>query len=165
MSEKKSEKKSKIPYIFVAFFLVVASVNIFYIYLSKKTWRGVSEENGYQKGLQFNDVIKSAEKQKALGWKMIINFSPAYNASGSKAYNLQILLNGKASPIKDAQIYVNFKRPVQEGMDFVVNPIFSAKDSAYLAQVIFPVSGQWDAEFTAMKGSDEFREKKRIVVK
>jgi nitrogen fixation protein FixH len=67
-----SQKKSKIPYFFLAFFLVVLSVNISYIYISQSTWRGISTQNSYQKGLQYNQVLQTAKKQKELGWKMKI---------------------------------------------------------------------------------------------
>lgn len=68
-----SQKKSKIPYFFLAFFLVVLLVNISYIYISQTTWRGISTQDSYQKGLQYNQVLQTAKKQKELGWKIKIH--------------------------------------------------------------------------------------------
>jgi nitrogen fixation protein FixH len=158
-AENKAEKKSKIPYIFFAFFAVIFAVNFFYIYLSKKTWRGVATENAYQKGLNYNQTLKQVEKQKELGWNLKINYYPNKKNSGL----LSIRLTDKNSHvIKGAEIFVDLKRPTQEGFDFVKKAEFV--DGSYQTQITFPLSGQWDFEITAKKDGEIFKASKRYVI-
>lgn len=158
MTEQK-EKKSKIPYIFVAFFAVIFAVDAFFIYLSKATWRGLATENSYEKGLHYNQTLAEAKKQEALGWKMTISFTSLSNDSG----NVFITLKDKdLKPITDAKISIEVKRPVQEGFDF--NQDVAFKGGLYEAKMTFPLPGQWDFLVTAQKGEDIFRAAKRYVV-
>ena len=156
---KQREQKSKIPYFFFAFFAVIFAVDSFFIYLSKKTWRGVITEDSYQKGLHYNDTIKAVAKQKKLGWKSKIN----YTASGKNSGVIKIDLEDKNShKIPDAKIYVNFKRPLQEGFDFTKNIEFDGVN--YRAEISFPLAGQWDFEVVATKDSEIFQTVKRYII-
>ncbi len=152
-------KKSKIPYFFFTFFAVIFAVNFFYIYISQKSWRGVVTEDSYRKGLQYNLALESAEKQKNLGWKMEIK----YSNSGKKSGAISIKLKDKnRSQISDAILYINFKRPTQEGFDFTQK--LQNFDGIYKSDLSFPLKGQWDFEVVATKGEDVFQEVKRYVV-
>ena len=152
-------RKSKIPYFFFAFFAVVVSVNIFYIYISQKTWRGVATTDSYQKGLRYNETLKLAKEQEKLGWKMTVKFL----ASAPKSGEVVVVLLGKnLAPISDAKILLQLKRPTQEGMDFTENLQFS--NGAYRAKIIFPLKGQWDFHLTATRNEDVLQEVKRYVI-
>jgi nitrogen fixation protein FixH len=152
-------KRSKVVYIFFAFFAVIFAVNFFYIYLSKKTWSGVATEDSYQKGLNYNGSIKAVERQKELGW--VVNIG--YRSTGEKKAILMINPQDKNYRyIRDAEIYVNFKRPTQEGLDFTQKVEFL--DGVYQAKIEFPLPGQWDAEIVVRRGQDVFQEVKRYVV-
>ncbi len=151
-------KPSKIPYIFVAFFIVIFSVDIFYIYLSNKTWRGVVTENSYQKGLNYNETLKQADQQKKLGWLVEIK----YNKISQNKGNLLIKLQDKKSLLQDVSIHVDFKRPIQEGYDFSQDILF--KNGTYQAEVNFPLLGQWNAEFTITRNGDIYKETKRLII-
>jgi nitrogen fixation protein FixH len=134
-----TDKKSKIPYIFVAFFGVILLVNLGYIYIAKKTWSGVFTADSYQKGLNYNDILKQEEQQKKLGWIVESKFNYSYENKGSISVSLK---DSKFRTIQDAQIIIEFKRPAQEGMDFSRQIIF--KDGVYKTEVEFPLQGQWD---------------------
>jgi nitrogen fixation protein FixH len=158
-SANNGEKKSKIPYIFFAFFAVVLAVNIFYIYLSKKTWHGLISENAYQKGLNYNQSLELAKKQKELGWKISINYNPINPNSGVFMVKL---FDKNGNPINDANILLNIKRPSQSNLDFSQQLNFS--EGFYQAQVEFPLRGQWEIEAVASRGLDIFQEVKRYVI-
>ena len=152
-------KKSKIPYVFFIFFAVIFVVDVFYIYLSKKTWRGLVTEDSYYKGLHYNDLIAKAKKQKELGWQMKISYRNLQNKSGE----ITILLFDKNNKkISNASVSVNFKRPTQDGQDFYHE--LKYVNDAYKAKIDFPLAGQWDFMISANKGSDSFVESKRYVV-
>ncbi|MES2961628.1 MAG: FixH family protein [Pseudomonadota bacterium] len=152
-------KKSKIVYFFFAFFAVVLAVNIFYIYISKKTWRGVVTDDPYHKGLNYNDTLKEVAKQKVLGWSVKVDFRPGVTSQGTLMVTVQ---DKNLRYIEDAKIYATFKRPAQEGSDFVVPVPF--EDGIYKAKINFPVVGQWDGEVAIRKGADTYQDVKRYII-
>lgn len=156
MTEK---KRSKIPYFFFAFFAVVIAVNFAYIYISKKTWRGVTTEDSYQKGLNYNETIKKVRTQEELGWKVGIHYQPTGNRKGTLVVNL---LDKNSQQVMDAEVYVNLKRPTQEGFDFASAVNFV--NGVYKAEIIFPLAGQWEFEVVASKGQDVVQTVKRFVI-
>jgi len=153
------KKRSKIPYIFVAFFAVILVVNIFYIYVAKKTWRGVSTENSYQKGLQYNDTLQKAKDQEELGWKVNVTYTAIAERKGKI---LVQLLDKDAHLITDATISLHCKRPVQAGYDFTLPLNFSGV--FYKTEVEFPFKGQWEVEIFVTKGGDSFQDIRRYIV-
>ena len=157
MTEEK--KRSKIPYIFFAFFGVVIAVNIFYIYVAKKSWRGLATENSYQKGLNYNGILKVFEKQKDLGWDVKAKYIRSDKKSGSIHVDI---FNKEKKLITDATVTVIFRRPVQDGFDFIQELKFS--DGTYQAKITFPMSGQWDVDISIVKDTDNFHEVKRYVI-
>ena len=155
-----TEKKSKIPYFFAALFLVVLAVNIFYVYISKQSWRGVATENSYQKGLKYNEALKLAKEQEKLGWKIEIKYKNLGNLLG----NSEIKLFDKNSKvITNAKIYIKLRNPVQDGLDFSQDLIF--ENGAYKSKIQFPAKGQWDFEIIAIKNKDSFQKVKRYIVR
>lgn len=160
IKENLKPKKSKIPYFFFAFFAVIFLVNIGYIYISKKTWHGISIKDSYMKGLNYNETIKAAKEQEKLGWKLDIN----YNSLGQKQARIVLALRDKKSRlVKGAEMFVNFKNPQHEALDFSY-PVKN-EGGLYVVEVPFPAVGQWDMEVFISKGDDEFREVKRYVVR
>ncbi|MES2676800.1 MAG: FixH family protein [Pseudomonadota bacterium] len=151
-----------IAWIFAAFFSTFIIVDIFYITLAEKTWRGLATEDGYQKGLKYNDTIEAVKTQKQLGWKLQIN----YQFEKTKTGILQVKLSTKNhQEIIDAQITANIKRPVQEGKDFSVDLKFDTKTQSYNSKVEFPMIGQWDVEIVARKNGNVYQDIKRLVVR
>ena len=84
--QNNENKKSAgfIPYIFFIFFGIIFAVDAFYIYIANKSWRGLSTENSYQKGLKYNETIEYVNKQKKTG----LLFKTSLNNQGN---NIAIL--------------------------------------------------------------------------
>lgn len=157
--ENPTPKRSKIPYFFFVFFGVVIAVNVAYIYISKKTWRGVVTDEAYQKGINYNDTIEQVKKQNNLGWQVIIKYNRISDTSGLFIISA---VDKNVRPITDAEVYINFKRPTQAGFDFVQGALPSG--GTYNANVTFPMQGQWDAEVVILRGADTYQEVKRYVI-
>lgn len=157
--KKNQSKKSKIPYFFFAFFFVVIAVNIGYIYVAKKTWRGVTTDESYQKGLSYNQILEQEKKQQELGWRID---SKASNIGEKKLRIYFDIKDGQSRPIRNAKIIITFRNPVQEGTDFSVT--IEERDQVYQAEVSFPSSGQWDAISLISSGKDEVYSTKRYIV-
>ena len=157
-SVQNDRKVSKVIYFFIGFFAIFITVNIFYIYLSKTTWRGLVTEGYYRKGVHYNEVLKQAELQKKLGWKVEIRS----RRRGDKRISIMVSAADKNNrQLKDADIYITFKRPTQEGYDFSEKILFV--DGVYQKKVTFPMKGQWDLHISVVKGKDTYQEVKRFV--
>ena len=159
MTEEKRPTPSKIPYIFVAFFAVIFLVNAAFIYFSNKTWRGIVTEDSYQKGLHYNDTLKQVETQKNLGWKTAIKYKNLGAAKGAISVEA---LDKNSAIIKGAKVYINCKRPTQEGFDFAQELKFDG--TSHKAEITFPLKGQWDVEVVVTKDENVFQEVKRYVI-
>ena len=154
-----NQKRSKIPYFFFAFFAVIFVVNISYIYISQKTWRGLATQDSYKKGLNYNEVLKLADEQQKLGWSVVIKYEPF---SRQKGKILVSVLDKNSAPISDAKVQLNFKRPAQEGFDFSQETKFSG--GFYSSEISFPLKGQWSVEAVVSRSDDIFQEVKRYVI-
>lgn len=156
----KPNKKSKIPYFFVIFFAVFISVDLFYIYLSKTTWRGVFSEDSYAKGIDYNQIIALRKKQQDLGWNVNISYQNTLAMQG----RIKVEVLDKAGKyLSEAQVIVKLKRPLQEGMDFEKKLNFISP-SLYQADLIFPVKGQWQFEIIIKSNEELLQKVKKYVV-
>jgi len=60
---RQSIKKNLFIYFFGVFFAITLLVNIFFIYISQKTWQGVFVEDSYKRGLNYDKVIEGTYEQ------------------------------------------------------------------------------------------------------
>jgi nitrogen fixation protein FixH len=160
----KSFGGSKFPYIIIIFFAIVVAINIIYIIVASDSWRGLAIKNSYKKGLNYNQTIAQAEKQKELGWK--INYQYKSSAKNPKKGKfIFYITDEKNNIIKDIDIIIKFSRPVQEGYDFMTKSSF--KNNSYFIDVEFPMLGNWNANILAyIKNSDkEYRIKRKFTIK
>jgi len=158
--EKDVNKNSGwIPYIFFGFFIFVILVNIIYIIVAVKSWRGIYTDNSYQKGLNYNETIAIVKKQKNSGKKLQIKYT---RQSSNQAIINVCFIDKNSILIKDAKIIVKFKRPIQEGFDFSQD--FIPENGCYSSKVNFPLKGVWDLEVAAIEKDTAFQEVKRYIV-
>lgn len=160
--DQNKQSAKKVLWFFVIFFSTFITVDIAYITVAEKTWRGLATEDGYQKGLKYNQTIEAAKKQEKLGWKMQIK----YHVLSSKNGTLEVILTDKnGNQIKDAKVVANITRSVQEGFDFSTTLLFNNKTSSYQSTINFPLIGQWAIDVAAQKGDDIYRDGKRMVIR
>ena len=69
--------RSKIPWVFVGFFLAVFAANGAMIAVALSTWTGLETDTAYEDGLAYNDRLSEREAQKALGWQVALALEPA----------------------------------------------------------------------------------------
>ena len=67
LTEAEESKKygKRVLIILISFFAVFASVDAFFIYKALKTQPGVVTENAYERGLNYNDLLKEAREREA----------------------------------------------------------------------------------------------------
>jgi len=161
-SDQKSVSVKRIAWIFAIFFSTFIIVDIAYIITAEKTWRGLATEDGYRKGLQYNQAIEAVKEQRELGWKMEIKYRVVETKNGVLAIKL---LDKNNQKITDANLIANIKRPVQEGKDFSADLKFNPSTQSYNSAVEFPMIGQWDIEIIARRNEEVYQDVKRLVIR
>lgn len=145
---------------FVAGFLIVIAANGIMAYFAVSTFTGVTTAEPYTRGLRYNRELAAAETQAALGWKV----DAAFRAEGDRRGELIVTATDRAGAPVAAEAEVQFVRPVERGMDFVV--AMRARERGRLAAAIeFPRAGQWEARVLLRRGEDSHRRIVRVQVK
>lgn len=122
------------------FFAVVFAANAVFLWLATDTWTGLAANNSYRKGVDFNRTLERAAAQRALSWMVETDFESRGEATGVLTLTVT---EADGAPIAGRTVTAAFRRPVVEGMDFVV-PLETTDGGRYRAEVQFPASGQWD---------------------
>lgn len=156
-----TNKKSKIPYFFFIFFAIFITVDIAFIYISKKTWRGTVTEDSYEKGRKYNRTILANKKQKELNWSGDISQKFIENQKSLLIFSLK---DDAGQFIKNANIKLKLVRPTQTGFDFEDKLFFNKFNNKYQKEVNFPLKGLWKIEVQAFVGDKIFQYVQRIVI-
>ncbi len=157
---KTATSGSKIPWIFVGFFLAVFAANGAMIAFAVSTWTGLETDSAYEDGLAYNDRIAEREAQEALGWRVALALE---SAAGGEA-ELKVRLRGAGGEaLYVDEVLASFKRPTQDGHDFQV--ILEDRGAGlYGRQVTLPLPGQWDVELTVTKDDDRHSSRRRVML-
>lgn len=150
MSTETNYSGKRIAFYFVAFFVVLTVVYTLMATLAIRSQTGLVTDHPYEKGLAYNEVVKDADEQAALGWQGEIT----YNGK-----QLIFTLKDKAGrPLKLEKASAQITRPTQAGLDFSVE----LKDGA--AEVTFPEKGLWEVRVFAKSKGKDYQQARRIVV-
>lgn len=122
------------------FFAVVFAANAVFLWLATDTWTGLAAENSYRKGVDYNQTLERAASQRALGWTVQTNFASNGDATGVLTL---VVSEAGGAPVEGRVVVADFRRPVVEGMDFLM-PLQATGGGQYRTAVEFPAPGQWD---------------------
>ncbi len=123
---------------FVGFFLIVFMANGIMTYFALKTWTGLTTNNPYVKGLNYNDEIENAKMQSESGWAVTVANKP--NKTKDR---IEVALKRPIESLPPALVTAHFIRAVQEGYDQEII-LTQTGNGTYAAPVNLPLSGQWD---------------------
>lgn len=137
-----------IPWMIVAFFLVVAAVDAVFVTLAVRTHTGVVTEQAYEKGLDYNKAIEASAAQSAMGWTGEIAF---------KADTLSFDLKDKdGNGIEGAVVEASIRRPVTKGYDRDI-ALADKGLGLYQAPLSLPLKGQWEVRVYASANGQDFQ--------
>lgn len=144
----------------VAFFGIVASVNIVMIRLALKTHSGEVTAHPYEKGLAYNAAIREAREQEARGWKVDGTVS---RATDGKALIEVSARDAAGAPLTGLKLHGLLAAPADTKRDHAVELVEAAPGvyrGATPAQ-----KGQWDLDLTAARdGKTLFQSRNRITL-
>jgi nitrogen fixation protein FixH len=148
-----------IPYYFIAFFLVIISIDGFLMYLSLSTWRGVVAEDSYQEGVNYNQIIEHSNNQEKLGWNSELNFTQNKPSQGVIDF---IILDMNNNPINAKKAKLKMMNIFQEGHDFEQEILLDNGKSAI--NIDFPLKGKWLIRIHLEHEGNQYQTSKRILV-
>lgn len=123
-----------IPWMFVAFFVVIAAVNAVFVTFALKTHSGTVTDSAYERGLAYNATLEAAKKQEELGWSAKLSYENTV---------LKLVLTDRSgNPVVKGKATAEITRPVTSGFDQTLD-LSEAEGGAYTANVTLPLSGQW----------------------
>ena len=94
----------------VATFALIFAVNGVFAYFAISTWPGYAQNDAYERGLRYNEVLDEARRQKALGWTS----SVAMQADGRFRVRLTDPNN---VAVKVSSLSISFSRPLGDAKD------------------------------------------------
>jgi nitrogen fixation protein FixH len=124
----------------LAFFIIFASADAYFIYKAVSTNTGLITENAYEKGLNYNKTLEKLEKQNQSGIK-----SKAFYKDGFLTYHLHDINN---KPITNAIVKAEIIRPIKVGYDFN-RSLQHIQNGLYKSKIDFPLKGLWTIKIGA----------------
>ncbi len=124
----------------LAFFGVIIAVNGTFVYLALNSWTGLSTENAYQRGVDYNDVLDAAARQRALGWRGALSFAPAGEGRGRLSL---VVTDRQGLPVGNLSVSVEIRRPTNADFDRSLD-LAPGLGGTYEADLVLPLPGQWD---------------------
>jgi nitrogen fixation protein FixH len=138
----------------VAFFLVIFAVNGVFVYVSLNSHPGVSSEDAYRKGLDYNRTLEQADRQNARGWKTTVTFQDGFVVVS--------LTDRTGAPLTGLAVRGEARRPVHDRADTALALSESAPGQYRAATRLAP--GRWELMLTAAtEGLPVYRIERSLV--
>lgn len=136
-------------FIFLSFFGIVITANTIMMIVAAHTYDGVQEEGAYRKGRDYNDRLKAARTQKALGWQ--VDFS--HEAQGDRLTRLVSagFRDANGRPLDHLSVEAEFFSPVEQDHDRR-SALISLGNGQYQAVIRLPRAGRWEFRIRAYEG-------------
>lgn len=144
----------------LGFFAVVASVNAVFIFYALRTHPGLSDDNAYQVGIAYNDVLADAEAQRQLGWHVALSLGEP------PAHDMTLLIRGRdGAPIVAQSVTAQLRRPGLEAADREI-VLIAAGPGLWRASTADLAPGNWDVHVDiARADAPPYRAEWRVMIK
>jgi len=145
----------------VAFFGIVAGVNIVMIRFALKTHSGEVTAHPYEKGLAYNAAIREAREQEARGWKVD---GQVTRAADGKAQIEVSARDAAGAPLSGLKVHALLAAPADVKRDRPLE-LVEAAPGVYRGDAAAQ-GGAWDLELTAARdGKTLFQSHNRITLR
>jgi len=144
------------PWIFVAFFAVVISVNAVMITIATGTFTGLDTKDHYRKGLAYNDALEGVRKQAAMGW--------VADVSATDSRLVVLFRDKEGQALTGLAVTGTMTRPTTVEEDTPLDAFSEVAPGRYEAALALSKKGQWDARLLAVKGDQTFQLVERLVI-
>ncbi len=145
----------------LSFFGVIIGMNVVFVYFATNTWTGLSKDNAYVDGLNYNKTIEAAQVQSALKWQSQLSLT-----SIGDQYLLSFELEDQhAQKLSGFKVEAKIGRPTLQDHDQNL-VLAESKAGIYEATFDLPLNGQWHVSLQAMSADDKpYQIEQRFFVK
>jgi nitrogen fixation protein FixH len=146
----------------LVFFGLVIAANGAFVFLALDTFTGVSTEDAYRRGLAYNETLREAADQRALGWRAAVEGTVVDEGRA----RIAVTMSDRAGrPLEHLAVTGMLRRPTQDGFDRALE-LARVGPGRYAAEVDLPLAGQWDLELEAVsREGKRFRIEERLWLK
>lgn len=147
----------------LGFFALIILVNGAFVYFALNSFSGLTTENAYAKGLNYNRTLAQGRAQKAAGWKVTATVS-RQDSDGAHVLNVRIR-DGRDRPLDNLNLTGQLRRPSHAGDDLALQ-FEAVGQGSYRAIAAPKAPGQWDLRLLAQLGDAAgYRWEKRLWLK
>jgi nitrogen fixation protein FixH len=150
-----------IPWLFVAFFGVVLSVNLTMIWFAVGSFPGLATERAYDRGLAYNRNLDAAAAQDRLGWHGDLEARTGPDHAPELVFRLR---DRSGAPLSGASVSARLERPVETTDDLTV-ALDERGPGIYLGRPALPHAGVWDVHLVVSRGTDLYVLDRRVTVR
>lgn len=142
-------------------FALVLAVNVVFITVAVRSFRGEDVPDAYSRGLAYNEALEQRAAQEALGWTAALGTETL--PTGALQIELT-LKDADGQPVAGAEAEILFRRPTHDGEDATLT-LNEIAPGIHHGEVALAGAGVWDArgEVTRSKGERFFFEERLWV--
>lgn len=130
------------PYYLFAIFAIVVVVNVAYIFIANKTWRGIYTSGSYQKTSDYNKILEKIQEQRKLGYQIKNNIKKTGHFKFQIETTLTDLNNNVMSGV---EVLYKVKYLPDEKLDKVLSGNIVAQAFSYV-EFELNKAGTWELE-------------------
>ena len=153
------------PWIFVAAFAVIITVNGTMAFFAVDSWTGLETKNHFTEGVGYNDILEQRRRQEALGWTVKFSYEAIPTQDDPRA--AQFILSFKTEDghgVDGLTIQARAMRPTHEGYDRDL--VFTARgQGVYVTNATLPLPGLWELRYRAERADELYLERQRVEVR
>ena len=147
-----------IPWLFVAAFVVVITVNGIMIWFAIGSFSGLYTPGAREQGLRYNEVVAEQKERDALGWQVDASWN-------RRAHQLEVALRrADGSALSGASVEADLVRPAEKRAPFPV-ALRETASGRYSGDVALPARGNWDLEIEVAADGRRFGFTRRMFLK
>ncbi|MBT3332755.1 MAG: FixH family protein [Rhodospirillaceae bacterium] len=153
----------KVLAMLLGFFGLILVVNGIFLYFALNSFSGLSTENAYVKGLNFNQTIAQGRAQEMAGWQVSATVT---NVGTSPEIILIVrITDPQGRPLDGLTLSGQLRRPTHAGKDLVLT--FQGQGQGDYRTTVAPGAlGQWDLRLAAqIDDAADYRWEKRLWLK
>lgn len=151
-STQSPRKDLWIPACFVAFFICLAGLEIWFVTMATQTFSGLVTDEAYAVGVNYNEVLKQREAERELGWTTIFEFVDGDGLDGELTLTIR---DAAGQPLVADNLRATAERmsrhPQIQSVSFD-----HIGDGAYRAAISVPLGGRWFVRVRIEQGEQVF---------
>lgn len=140
----------------LAFFGIIFAANAALIWMAGKSFNGLAEDQAYEKGLAYNEVLEQGRMQERDGWTVKANFAEG---------RFVIELADRHGPVSGAEGTATLFRVIRSGEDLSAPLASAGAAGQYSVALTPPEPGLWELRVEVRYNGRTYDSRQRLDIK